>query len=153
MRRLSSKLTFFWKRMFPVLWFGFLGFFLVAGLLGMLFRKEFEIGLLTIPIVMAGFGYFIMKLLVFDLVDEVLDDGDTLVIRNNHQEERIALTNIINVSFAQFTNPQRITLTLRDACIFGKEVTFSPLSRVLPLSTHPISLELIDRINEKRKKG
>ena len=37
---------------------------------------------------MMAFGFFIMKKLVFDLVDEVWDDGDTLLVKNRGQEER-----------------------------------------------------------------
>ena len=43
-------------------------------------------------------GYFMFRRLVFDLVDEVWDDGNALVVRNGSQEERIALTDIKNVS-------------------------------------------------------
>ena len=62
---------------------------------------------------MIGFGYFIMKKLVFDLVDEVWDDGDALVVKNRGQEERIALADIKNVSYSPFVNPPRVTLSLR----------------------------------------
>ena len=39
---------------------------------------------------MIGFGYFVMKKLVFDLVDEVWEDGDSLVVKNRGQEGHIS---------------------------------------------------------------
>src|SRR5262249_22915994 len=76
MRRLSSKMTFFYKRIFPVVWFGFLALFagvflIVASQSGRLPPLPF----LLIPAGIALFGYFIMDKLIFDLVDEVLDDN------------------------------------------------------------------------------
>ena len=47
---------------------------------------------------MAIFGYFLFKSLIFDLVDEVTDEGDTLVARNGNHIERIALDNIMNIN-------------------------------------------------------
>jgi len=47
---------------------------------------------LIAPALMIVFAYFIMKKFVFDLVDEVLDDGDALVIRNGHEEQRVPLS-------------------------------------------------------------
>ena len=35
--------------------------------------------------------YFMMKKFVFDLVDEVWDDGDTLLVKNRGQDVRIAI--------------------------------------------------------------
>ena len=35
---------------------------------------------------MVGAGYFMMKKLVFDLVDEVWDDGDALIVMNGDRK-------------------------------------------------------------------
>jgi hypothetical protein len=93
-----------------------------------------------------------LKFLVFDLLDEVWDEGEALLLRNDGQEDRIPLTNIINVSQATFTNPPRITLTLRHPCRFGKDVTFSPSARLNPFSKDPIAVELIDRVDAARQR-
>lgn len=151
MRRISSHSTFFFKRVFPAIWFGFLGFFVITGAMPMLAKKEVHVEILVIPLVMAAFGYFVMKQLVFDLLDEVLDDGDALIVRNQGKEDRIALSNVINVSHSSFSNPPRITLTLREPCVFGREVTFSPPARFLPFSKHPLAHELIERVDAKRR--
>lgn len=91
----------------------------------MIAKQQNDFAFLLIPALMAVFGYFLMKAF-FYLVDEIWDDGDALLVRNRGMETRIPLNNIINVSNASFTNPPRITLTLREPSVFGKEITFSP---------------------------
>jgi len=103
------------------------------------------------PAVLAVFGYVIMRKFVFDLVDEVWDAGDELVVRNRNQEERIPLSDVINVSYAPFQNPPRVTLTLRRPCRFGKEVAFSAPISLNPFSRSPIVDELIERIDAERR--
>lgn len=144
-------MTFFNKRIFPLIWFGFLAFFVITVSSAMIAKGDWRIQFLLIPAFMAIVGYIIMKKLVFDLVDEVWDTGDVLIIKNKNQEEVIPLSAIMNVSYSVFTNPPRVTLTLRHPCSFGKEVTFSPPSRFFPFFKSPIVDELIDRIDSKRK--
>src|SRR6202011_1403572 len=103
MKKLSSDFTVFHKRVFPVLWFGFLVLFVVAGLAhGVAGANPM---FLVIPFAMAAFGYFLMKKLVWDLVDEVYDGGDYLVVRNRGEESQIPLSAIVNVSVATMINP------------------------------------------------
>jgi len=102
---------------------------------------------------MTIFGYFIMKKLVFDLVDEVWDDGDLLVIKNRGDQERIALSDIKNVSYSMMMNPPRVTLSLRRPTAFGDEITFGTPVRFVPFSTSPIIKDLIDRIDLARQKN
>lgn len=149
MKLISSKgTTFFNKRVFPVIWFGFIGVFFFTALFNI--KEQIPIPVIIMPIVMGVFGYFIMKHLVFDLMDEVWDKGDVLIVRNNKEEDIIPLSNIINLSSTTFTNPPRITLTLRQPCRFGKEVTFSPPLKLFQFKS-PITNELIERIDKARK--
>ena len=60
---------------------------------------------ILVPICMAVFGYFIMKRLVLDLIDEVYDEGTTLLFRNRGKEVRVSLKDIKNVSYSIMTNP------------------------------------------------
>jgi hypothetical protein len=147
MRRISSSMTFFYKRVFPILWFGFLLLFIAGAWLG---AKSPPIEFVLIPLAMMGFGYFMMKKLVFDLVDEVLDAGHALVIRNGHHEQRVPLSDITNVSYSQLVNPPRVTLTLRTPGIFGKQVTFCAPVRLWPFAGNPQIDELIERIDAAR---
>ena len=83
MRLVSSKMTFFNKRVFPAIWFGFLLVFIGLSLFSGAGRNATSLLPSVIgPAIMIVFGYFIMKKLVFDLVDEVWDNGDTLVVKN-----------------------------------------------------------------------
>jgi hypothetical protein len=76
MRRISSGWTFFYKRVFPIIWFGGLALFFGISLFAAPRSSQAAtVPLLIIPIVMMGFGFVLMKMLVFDLVDEVWEDG------------------------------------------------------------------------------
>ncbi len=153
MRRISSRWTFFYKRVFPVVWFGFLALFLVISLFVVPRTSQTAtLPLLIMPIVMMIFGYFIMTKFIFDLVDEVWDDGDVLVVTNRDQTERLALADIKNVNYAAFINPPRVTLSLRRPSGFGDKVTFCAPLRFVPLSTSPIIDELIERIDSARQR-
>jgi hypothetical protein len=154
MRRISSKRTFFFKRVFPVLWFGFLAIFVLTAFLAIRRTHGEAIPMLFMPVIMAVVGYTLFRRLLFDLVDEVWDDGDELVVRNGGVEERLPLRSVINIGYSIITNPERVTLTLRDAGPFGKEITFMPLSRPFSFrwfSRNPIIDELIERVDQARR--
>ena len=76
MKRISSKGTFFYKRVFPLFWFGFIAFIVIIVLLTSGRTHAAPIPFLVAPVVMAVFGYALLRKLVFDLADEVWDDGD-----------------------------------------------------------------------------
>ena len=57
----------------------------------------------------------------------------------------------MNLSFTWVTNPNRITLRLRQSCRFGKEVTFCPKGiYFFPFSKNPIANQLIERMDALR---
>ena len=156
MRRISSKTTFYFKRIFPVCWFGFLALFMIAPLVAPLLggsTSDLPIQIVLIPAGLMIFGYFLMRKLVFDLVDEVWDAGDVLVLKNGHQEERVALSDIMNVSYSQFVNPPRVTLYLRIPSMFGDRVSFSPPVSFVSFWTSPIAEDLIKRVDAARRGG
>ncbi len=110
------------------------------------------LAVLIVPVVMAIFGYIIMKKMVFDLVDEVWDAGDELVVKDKGAEEHIPLSDIMNISYSMFTNPQRVTLMLRRPSQFGQEISFVPPARVYPFWRSPIVDELIQRVDATRRR-
>jgi hypothetical protein len=125
-----------------VFWFGFLSVFMCIMIPSIVAGNESP-AMLLFPLMMMAFGYVLMRFLVFDLVDEVYLDIDQIVIRNGGDEDRFSIKNIINVNASIMTNPERITLTLREPCKFGSEVTFSPTMRLLHFGRHPLAKELI----------
>ena len=106
------------------------------------------------PLAVGVIFYAVFRRLIFDLADEVVDEGDALRVRFGDEEERIPLAEIINLSYAGITNPPRITLTLRTAGRFGREVSFSPQQGFLsPLfRPNPLVGELIERVDAARRR-
>src|SRR5665213_1264584 len=79
MTRISSQMTRFYKYVFPVLWFGFLAAFLTIPIAtGAIAKAPF---LLLAPLIMAIFGFFIFKRLIWNLADLVQDGGDFLMVK------------------------------------------------------------------------
>jgi hypothetical protein len=153
MRQISSKMTFFYKRIFPILWFGFLAVFFSIGLFSASPGVQAApVPFLIMPIAMATFGYWIMKKLIFNLVDEVLDAGDALIVRGGGQEERIALSDIKNVNYSPYMSPPQVTLSVRRHTLFGDTISFCAPVRMMPFWTSPVIRELIDRIDAARSK-
>ena len=125
MKRISAGSIFFAKYLFPVLWFGFLGFFVFTVLSNRDAQGGLSLFAIIVPVLMGIFGYFMLKKMVWDLADEVLDAGDSLVVRFGKEQERISLANIINLSYSYMMSPARVTLLLRQPCRFGNEVSFA----------------------------
>jgi len=151
MSRISSSLTFYYKRVFPVIWIGGCG--LIGGL-GLYAGLSKGSGLFPFVIVMPiifVFGIYFMKKYVFDLVDEVLDDGDALVVKNNGREQRIALADITNVSYAAMTSPPRVVLSLRHPTVFGDQVAFCAPVQIMMMSQSPVIIDLIKRVDRARE--
>jgi hypothetical protein len=149
---MSSKMTLFYKRIFPVIWFGFLAVFFVVALAKALGADPISNFLsLIVPVVMAILGYQIMKRIAFNLVDEVFDLGDALLVRNGGQEERIALADVKNVNYFPYMSPPQVTLSLRRPSVFGDSIMFCAPVRLMPLSPSPMIEKLIDRIDAARR--
>jgi hypothetical protein len=155
MKKISAPMTVFYKRIFPVLWFGFIALFVCVGTYIAISTGRVAESLpgVVIPIGMAAMGAFIFKKLLSGLADEVFDAGDAFVVRTDGQEERVLLSNVKNVSFQPFVNPPRITLSLRNFCRFGTEISFIPKVRFGEAfyGKNPMVEELIDRIDAARR--
>lgn len=152
MIKLSSPYTRFLKVVFPAYWFGFLTLDVAIGA----FTGDPEIVPMVVvtPLAMAAFGFAFFKRRLWDLVDEVHDCGDSLLIRDRGCEERIPLSNVMNVSVSGLMSLSRASLTLAVPGVFGNEVAFCPARR---LSFNPFarieSLErLIVRVDEARSR-
>lgn len=150
MKKISSKTLVYTKTVFPLVWFGFLAVFLVLSIVDGAYKKDPII--LVIPPAMAVLGFFTMKKLVWNLVDEVYDCGDSLLVKGRGVEERVPLTNIMNVSAPIGTNPPRITLRLIKPGKLGAEISFSPAAPFFRkrFAKIPFAEELIVRVDRAR---
>jgi hypothetical protein len=149
-KKISAKSTFFFKTLLPIFWFGFLAFLIVTELFSGVLQKAPTA--FIVPFLMAAIGFVVLKKLVWDLVDEVYDCGDTLLVRNNGQEAAIRLSEIMNVSVSTTVNPPRITLRLVNPSTFGSEIAFSPMRDFTfnPFAKYPIAEDLIVRVHKAR---
>jgi len=141
-------MTFFHKRVLPVFLFGFGLYVVVTGLSVSADPLTFLIG----AVVMAIFGYWIMKKLVFCLADEVLDAGDALIVRSGGKEERISLSDIKNVSYSPYMSPPQVTLSLRRQTVFGDTIVFCAPGGLVPFWRSPVIDDLINRADAARQK-
>lgn len=153
-KRLSSATpTFFYKRVFPVLWFGVLTVIFIAGLFKVLGGGGVSgLPLVAVPVLMAVVGFVFIKKMMLNLVDEVLDDGDALIVRNGGREERVALADIKNVNYIPFMSPPQVTLSLRRAGAFGDTIVFCGPLRLLPQMSNPLVDNLVNRIDAARER-
>lgn len=150
MTTISSGMTRFNKKVFPAVWFGFLAFVLTFSTLAG--APQQEPMFVLVPIALGVFGFVLMRKLVWDLVDEVCDYGDYLVVKNRGDEDRIVLSNIMNVSASTLTNPPRITLRLVHPSKFGNEIAFSPVTKFTlnPFAKNEIAGDLMVRVDRAR---
>jgi hypothetical protein len=152
MKKISGS-TLFYKRIFPLIWFGGLTVFGVTGLTRADFRADGWWQYLVAIVFMCVVGFFLMKRIVWDLVDEVMDRGEFLLVRKGSEEERVALSNIMNVNVSTNMNPPRITLRLVKPGKFGTEIAFMPPTRfsLNPFTKHPVAEDLIVRVDQARR--
>lgn len=162
MEIISSKQTFFVKRMFPILWLGIVGLGVAMPFLVPPKPKNLAVHapppgiFMIVPAMMLGIGVLLFRKLIWDLADEVEDFGDYLRVRRGSIEERVKLADVMNVSMSQFTNPKRITLRLRKPGAFGDEVAFipqAPVFRLNPFTRNAIAERLIRRVDQLRNDG
>ena len=126
-KRISSGSTFFYKRLFPVFWFGGLGLFLLIGLFGMRSVPGLPLPFVFMPPLIMVVGYLVIRLLLKDLMDEVWDNGSELLVVNEGHVEHVPLSGIVNIDYSGLTNPKRTTLRLRQAGRWGDKLSFIPV--------------------------
>ena len=152
MKTISSKWTFFMKTIFPIFWFGFLAVFVIVLIGTNTIYLHFM--LWVIPLLLATLGFILMKVLIWGVMDEVIDCGDYLIVKYRGQEDKIPLSNIININWTTYQNPTSITLRLKIAGKFGQTISFFPVTHfgINRFKTHPLAEELIMRVDAARYK-
>jgi hypothetical protein len=149
--KIISKPLVFLRYVMPILTLVFLSISFVA----VVQNKEYERSVLTliVPLFLLGLFYFLFKKFVWDLANEVIDNEDRLLVTKGELQIEIRLSNIMNISSSMLQNPPRLTLRLRDPCVWGSELSFSPLEPGFSLirTRSKIADDLILRIDKIRQ--
>ena len=150
MKKLSAKSTFN-KIIFPTVWFGFI---LIALYFTVFTPKGFQVFPFIAIIGMAVFGFYLFKHMVWDLVDEAWESSDQLIFKKGKVTESIEFSNIKNISYTHLSNPERVTISLREPGKLGSEISFTPKRKNHIISLYgknKLVMDLIDRVDYARK--
>ncbi|MBY0517819.1 MAG: hypothetical protein K2P81_12990 [Bacteriovoracaceae bacterium] len=113
MKIISSKLTFYQKKLFPRLWF--LLVFALIGIHGyLIWSTGLDYWLIFLDIGLLGIGYFAFKKYFLDLVDFVEDHQEFLRIGNNGLVETIGLHEIKEIQVIAYMNPNIVIVHLKN---------------------------------------
>lgn len=161
MRRLSSKSTWFYKRVFPLLWFGFILVFL-----GVSLQVEYRTAgvdalspesiLVLVGLLIAGVGLVAFRHLIFDRVDKgwlagAGSDGDFLVVKNRARKRRTAPSDVITIHSTTHANPRRNTVMLRAGAHYNSDMPASPRGFLSAFNPGRIASEPINRVDAARQ--
>jgi hypothetical protein len=148
MRPLSSTFTGFYKRVLPAV----LGFLvLVSTVVGVV--TAIRVGdpkIFFLPLLFATIWFLVWHYIIRPLADEVWLDESDLVVRKGGLQESIPLRDVETVEASYLTNPERITVKLREHGPFGNKIVFLPPTRYfrMPFTTHPLADELRDLVRQ-----
>ena len=142
-----SKISIITKWVFPIFLFGLLT--LVT--LGALASGEAKMIAIVMPVFMMLIAFFLIRKPVWDLADEVWDAEDHLLIKKGDKEQKVYLTDIVNVNYTALSTPPRVTIMCRTPGPFGTEVAFTAPTTFNPFTTHPYVKGLIQRVDALRK--
>lgn len=155
MNKISSPTTFAYKKLLPVVFIS--GLVFGAGMMIWAGGAQLDDLWVFVLALGAGFAFAVVLYRKFfsGLADQVHDLGDALLVRRGDEEERIALTNIMNVSITTMVNPPRITLRLIKSSRFGDEIAFLPRSKLVffPLAKNAVAEDLILRVHAARTRA
>lgn len=141
---ISSRMTFFYKRVFPLICLAiFPGIFAVALFTVLLHAQpgghvqaaiQAAMKMIAVSLIPSVLLFWFARRQTLALADEVLDAGDALLVRRGDQQERIAFSDIKSVSYVyNGRGPSKVTLAMRRLTIFGDSVIFqAPLDSVKP---------------------
>lgn len=148
MRKISSEATFFYKRFFPSLYFGFLIFILIILILATNNKTTVLFPLIVI-ILMIVIGFAIFRASVFGIADEVLDFGDHLLFKQNGIEIQIFLKSIQEINYRS-GRQLRLDVSLKKECELGRKLSFYPAGfRIVGSPKNPTGNTIADELISK----
>lgn len=144
---LSSKMTFFNKFIFSILWIGGFGF----GTLAMFIDPHIPAPALVVRILFLA-GWLVGSAVIYWIcgrIKRVERLGDNLLISNYFQEIEVPLTDVESVSEPTFWKPELIWIKFRRPTIFGSKIVFMPKIKLwIGVTRHP----LVSKLNEEIKR-
>ena len=139
MKKISSGLTFFYKRVFPIAWLGFIVIYEFV-VLGCLFMNKMpmEKGIIfmVLPLLMFIAGLCFFSKLFWNLMDEVYYDEMSLLIKNGNESICIPFCEIKEINYKN-SRPPRIEVILNKKTVMGNALYFVPPVRIIAFSKHP----------------
>jgi hypothetical protein len=154
MKKISSRNTFWLKKVFPVVWLAFPILFVAIAARGPAFEQASDRWLFFVaPALPLVIGFYFYWKLIWVLADEVFDGGDFLVVRRGGEEETLPLDKIINVSAPFMSKTPRIILKLAHAGRFGTEIAFTPIApfTLNPFAKNAVAEDLMVRVDAARR--
>jgi len=140
MRKVSSS-PFYLRNIFPMLWFvGWLYLSVLA--LG----NDLSNDVIYFFMALAVFGAIISRMLALRLMDEVYDEGSSLIVRRNSKEQRIYLNQIKQVNAINAL----ISLKTTSEGDIGRNISFIPTSRLFAFKEHSYFFELNERVKRAK---
>lgn len=155
MRRLSSKNTGLYQRLFPAFWFVvlFCGFLPRARVQPQSADEPSSDPMFPLmPRLMAGMGFVFLRRLIFAPRDEVWPGGNWLVVKNLNHSRRVVLSDVMNLNATTTTNLRPVTVT-QSATRSGCRISSVPAGSRGFLSVSmldPVALDLTRRVDAAR---
>ena len=128
--RISSRLTFFYKYIFTIVWIG--GFSL--GIL-ITFSKGSDIRWIFLMMLITGLIFILWS--VTRLKYLAIED-EYLIISNYLKSIKVPIVDIEDVTENIFLNIHPVWITFKTKNMFGKKVMFMPKLKFLLFESHPI---------------
>ena len=150
-RRISSSLTYFYKRIFPALLIIGFGALTVWLWIGNLTGQAWELRWIALVAWGCGTGFLVWY---SRMLKEVWLYGDQLIVSDFDTEERVPLRQVEEVKETRLWNPKLIKLRLRRAGRWGDRIVFiAPIRFQFVFMNHPLAGELRSLVSEARLRG
>ena len=138
-----------------LLWFGFIALFDINWMIKAHGSLWNVVGIPLLVLVIGSAGYMLAGSQMADACDEIWLDGDSLIVKNDGGESRVALRDVVDISSYLFKSGLQIRLTLRKgASGLGDSISFmaggarGPFGRV---SSNSIFAMLEQHIDQARQ--
>lgn len=138
---------FYSKKGFPVVWFGFVAYFLLSAATS----GATSVMSYLIPVGMGVFGLILFRAYVWDMVDEVYDAGDRLVFRKSGIEQVVPLEAIVSIDSVSMQSFERVTVQTQIPGPMGMDLIFGVPAPLNPFSKSPVVKDLIARVDRTKR--